>query len=176
MPSILAGWSVAPELDWQRARIVEYGNCVVQGIPKRGRVLVLDDEQCIIDTLRRVLRSEHDIVTSTSPTEVLAAIMGGERFDAILCDLMMPRMTGMEIHAALVTYSPGQAERMIFVTGGATRDTHELFLRSLTLPCLYKPFDIDVVRQVVRGVVGRLVRDSDALELDEEGGCRLEHG
>jgi CheY-like chemotaxis protein len=128
---------------------------MVQGTPRRGWVLVVDDEQCIIDTLRRILRSEHDIVMSTKPTEVLARIMGGERYDAILSDLMMPGLTGMEFYAALATYCPEQAERMLFVTGGATRDTHEIFLRSIPLRCLYKPFNIDTVRQLVRTVVDR---------------------
>ncbi len=123
---------------------------------------MLDDEQCIVDTLRRILRSEHDVVTSTSPTEVLAGIIGGERFDAILCDLMMPRITGMEVHAALVSYCPEQAERMIFVTAGATRETHEIFLRSITLPCLRKPFNIDTVSQVVRSVVDQESREGCA--------------
>ena len=46
-------------------------------------------------------------------------IARGERFDAILCDLMMPGMTGMDLHEALSRLAPEQASRVVVLTGGA---------------------------------------------------------
>src|SRR5690606_29490572 len=65
---------------------------------RRGRVLVIDDEVMIGNAIGRALRGDHDVTSLTSASEALARIRGGERFDAIICDLMMPVMTGMEFH------------------------------------------------------------------------------
>lgn len=40
-------------------------------------------------------------------------------FDVILCDLMMPDTTGMDLHHELVRIAPDQVDRMVFMTGGA---------------------------------------------------------
>ena len=50
--------------------------------------------------LTRLIRDQHDVVPFTSPVEALDAILGGaEPFDAILCDVMMPEMSGIEVPA-----------------------------------------------------------------------------
>src|SRR5207247_1132132 len=63
---------------------------------RRRRVLVVDDEPLIGQVLLRILRSDYDVSVPKSSTEALARILGGERYDVILCDLLMPRLTGME--------------------------------------------------------------------------------
>lgn len=59
-----------------------------------------------------------------SADEALRLIEGGERYDVILCDLMMPVMTGMELHDALSRFAPDQANAMVFMTGGAVGLIH----------------------------------------------------
>ena len=127
---------------------------LVDGEAKRGRVLVVDDEPLIVELLERILRHHHDVSACTIPTEALARVLGGERFDVILCDVMMPRLTGMDVHAAMMRNCREQADRMVFVTGGATRDDTESFLASVSNVRLYKPFSVDVVLEVVRRLVG----------------------
>jgi PAS domain S-box-containing protein len=86
---------------------------------RRGRILVIDDEPMIGELARRVLSADHDVVATTNGSEALSKLSAGERFDAILCDLMMPQMTGMDLHARLLQVAPDQAARLIFLTGGA---------------------------------------------------------
>lgn len=86
---------------------------------RRGRVLVIDDEASVGSAIRRVLGSEHEVIVTNRGGDAIARLGTGERFDVILCDLMMPEMTGMDVHAALVDQWPEQADRMIFLTGGA---------------------------------------------------------
>ena len=75
------------------------------------------------------------------------------RFDVILCDLMMPDMSGMELYAQLKTSAPDLAPRMIFVTGGAfTARAHE-FLDSVPNARVDKPFDLDQLRELLRSRV-----------------------
>ncbi|HET8539625.1 MAG TPA: PAS domain S-box protein [Anaeromyxobacter sp.] len=121
---------------------------------RRGRVLVVDDEPAVAAAVRRVLAPQHDVVVRGSAEEALDAIGRGERFDAILCDLMMPRMTGMELHAALARTAPDQASRMVVLTGGAFTEGAREFLDRVPLPRCEKPFDVAGLREVVRKVVG----------------------
>ncbi len=90
---------------------------------RRGRILVVDDEQVLARALGRVLR-DHQLVVLDSADEALRLIEGGERYDVILCDLMMPVMTGMELHDALSRFAPDQANAMVFMTGGAVGLIH----------------------------------------------------
>jgi CheY-like chemotaxis protein len=68
----------------------------------------------------------------------------------ILCDLMMPQMTGMELHEHLLALAPDQAARMVFVTGGAFTEGAREFLESMPRRCLEKPFQPDAVAALVR--------------------------
>jgi PAS domain S-box-containing protein len=121
---------------------------------RRGRVLVVDDEPAVGVALRRVLAPEHDVVLRTRAQDALDAISRGERFDAIVCDLMMPGMSGMELHASLERLAPEQARRMIVVTGGAYTDAARAFLHEVALPRCEKPFDLEALRGMVRELLG----------------------
>jgi PAS domain S-box-containing protein len=113
-----------------------------------ARILVVDDEPLIGKTVRRVL-SGHDVVALTDAHEALERIRRGERFDLVLCDLMMPEMTGMDLHSALAREAPDLARRMIFITGGAFTDGAREFLERTGIPHLAKPFAPAGLRDVV---------------------------
>jgi CheY-like chemotaxis protein len=74
----------------------------------------------------------------------------GETFDLILCDLMMPEMTGMDLHRELSRVAPDQATRMIFMTGGAFTPAARLFLSDPSREHIEKPFDHVDLRAIVR--------------------------
>jgi PAS domain S-box-containing protein len=124
------------------------------GGQKRGRVLVVDDEPAVGIALRRVLAPEHDVELRTRAQDALDAISRGERFDAIVCDLMMPGMSGMELHASLERIAPEQARRMIVLTGGAITEAARRFLAEVALPRCDKPFDVETLRGLLRELVG----------------------
>jgi PAS domain S-box-containing protein len=120
---------------------------------RRGRVLIVDDEPMVGSVLRRILAPDHDLVVLTRAREALERIGGGERFDVILCDLMMPEMTGMDLYEALVRSAPDQAERMVFLTGGAFTPRARDFLDRVPNQRIEKPFDDQGVRALVRAAV-----------------------
>jgi|GEM_PF-4078744 len=107
---------------------------------KRGRLLVVDDEPRVCTALGRTLGPHHDVTLATRAQEALDRIEAGERFDVIFCDLMMPGMSGMDFYAALRARHPEQAERVIFLTGGAVTQQARTFLESVPSPHLEKPF------------------------------------
>jgi signal transduction histidine kinase/DNA-binding NarL/FixJ family response regulator len=116
---------------------------------RRGRVLVVDDEAALAKSIRRILSRDHDCVVLTAAQDAAAQISGGERYDVILCDLMMPTMTGMDLHEALLRAVPEQAARMIFLTGGAFTERARAFLSSVANARLDKPFDPAELRALV---------------------------
>ena len=116
---------------------------------RRARVMVIDDEAIITATVRRLLSREHDVVTATRAIEALHRIQSNERFDLILCDLMMPQMTGMELHDRIEQIDRDQASRIVFLTGGAFTPTARQFLDRVPNQRIEKPFDAQHLRVLV---------------------------
>jgi PAS domain S-box-containing protein len=119
----------------------------------RRRVLIVDDEPALGEIIRRRLRSECDVDVVTDARTALMKIgeAHGAPYDLVLCDLMMPEMTGMELHAVVSRTHPGVEHRFVFMTGGAFTARASQFLSQVKNQCLEKPFDIDVVRALIAG-------------------------
>ena len=116
--------------------------------PLRGRILAIDDEPLVGAVLARALAA-HEVVSLTSAAEALKRIRGGERFDLIFCDLMMPHMTGMDFYAALEKEAPEVATQVMFLTGGAFTQGARDFLERTAAPTVEKPFDLKSMRALV---------------------------
>jgi CheY-like chemotaxis protein len=124
---------------------------------RRGNILVVDDEPMITKSLQRILSAEHEVVATGNAKEALDRIGSGERFDVILCDLMMPEMTGMDLHANIFSVAQGQAGRMIFLTGGAFTTRAQAFLAEADRPCIEKPFNIARLRGMINDRINRIL-------------------
>ena len=122
----------------------------ISSATRRGRILIVDDEEMIIRILTRILAKEHDVVSTVDAREALAMCARGEKFDLILCDLMMPIMTGIELHSEISLLSPEQAQAMIFVTGGAFTDKTRSFLSDIPKEHIEKPFNAANLRAIVQ--------------------------
>jgi CheY-like chemotaxis protein len=110
--------------------------------PRKGRILVVDDEPQIGLTLRLLLDPEHEVVPVTSARDGLARIESEAHFDVIFCDLMMPTVTGTDFYRALAARAPHMLERLVFMTGGVFSIQTNEFLGSVPNICIEKPFDI----------------------------------
>jgi PAS domain S-box-containing protein len=126
---------------------------VERAAPRRGRVLVIDDESMVVTVIARFLGDAHDVVPALEATKALELIARDPRFDAILCDLMMPHMTGMELYASLAQSHPALAKRIVFMTAGAFTPRAREFLESVPNPRLEKPFDPTTLRVLLDQLV-----------------------
>ncbi len=122
----------------------------------RGRILAIDDDPMVIKALKRALGPDHEAVLLTSGAEALQLIEEGARFDVILCDLMMPDLTGMDVHARLASTAPEQAVRMIFLSGGAFSGRAREFLDRVGNLRIEKPFDSGSLRAIVNDRVSAI--------------------
>ena len=120
---------------------------------KRARILCVDDEAELGLALKRVLIAQHDVIVMTNAVDALERVKNGERFDLVLCDLMMPVMSGMDLHGELTRVAPDLAGRMVFLTGGAFTARARDFLESVTNPRLEKPIGLDALRAAIETVL-----------------------
>jgi PleD family two-component response regulator len=64
----------------------------------RRKILVIDDQPTLAKAIRRML-GDHDVTVVAGGREALDKIEAGERYDVILSDVMMPEISGMDLHA-----------------------------------------------------------------------------
>ena len=122
---------------------------------RRLRVLMVDDEEAIGRAVTRALSGQHELVEATSAREALERLRAGERFDVLLCDLMMPETSGVELHRTVTALDPELAARTVLITGGPfTPDARE-FLESSALPVLEKPFTAEALLSTLARVTRR---------------------
>ncbi len=112
--------------------------------PARGRVLVVDDEVALRNIVSQLLTAEdHEVTTAANGEQALTAFRAGERFDVIVCDLMMSNGSGVDVYRYLEANESDMIGRIIFMTGGVYRDDVREFLAGVDNVCLQKPFSLD---------------------------------
>jgi len=112
----------------------------------RPKILIVDDEPLAATALARILGSDHEVTTLSSSRAALELLGAGARYDAILCDVMMPELDGLALAKALEAKAPGQAERIVFMTGGAFGTDLVERLEAAPQPKLAKPFGLEELR------------------------------
>lgn len=122
---------------------------------QRRRVLIVDDEPLVARAMERILRGEYDVTLANTGAQALDCLERGPAFDAILSDLMMPTMTGVQLHAEVRRRWPALAERMVFVTGGAFSDEARVFLQETPNARVEKPHGLTALRSVLAKVLAR---------------------
>jgi PAS domain S-box-containing protein len=131
----------------------ELGSAVAPEAEARGgKLLVIDDEPMILGALRRSLSAEYNVTCVGDGRKALERLRAGERYERILCDLMMPEMTGMDLFAELEKLAPDQAARMVFVSGGAFTPRAREFLERIPNARVEKPIDMRNLRLLLRNL------------------------
>jgi CheY-like chemotaxis protein len=119
---------------------------------ERRRVLVIDDEPFIVELVKQALRDRHDVIGTTDAHHGLEQLLGAARFDVVVCDLMMPALTGMDLHASVAQARPGMERRFVFATGGPTTDRARAFLSTVPNTRLMKPFSAIQLEECIEAV------------------------
>ena len=113
-------------------------------------ILLVDDEAATLRALSRVLAKRHSTVAFTSGCEALDWLTAHPRPDLVLCDLMMPEMSGPQLYRRSVQLDPEIGKRFVFVTGGAvTPEAHE-FIQTTVNPVIMKPLTDAKIRDLPR--------------------------
>ncbi|HEY2377470.1 MAG TPA: PAS domain S-box protein [Gemmatimonadaceae bacterium] len=122
----------------------------VLALPEGLRILIADDEAPIREALSRFLeKSGHAVVAVDSGGGALAAARE-QTFDAILLDMRMPDISGKNVFERWASERPELARRVVFLTGDIVSADLQQFLAGTGQPFLAKPFDLDVVLQLLQ--------------------------
>ncbi len=120
------------------------------GARVRGcRVLVVDDEPAILELVKEALGAEgHSVSTADDGDSAIDRIQQ-EHFDAVVCDMKMPRGSGAHVYLFCRAKEPSLARRFLFMTGDVVSPDSVRFLEEHGLPSVAKPFDLtEFVREV----------------------------
>lgn len=123
----------------------------VESEPRGLRILVVDDERQVVETLERLLSGNR--VVGITDGALAVERLDNEDFDVVLCDLGMRPVNGRDVYEAVAAKRPALAARFVFMTGGTFAQELNSFLNGLERPPLYKPFDWPTLRRAIASVV-----------------------
>jgi CheY-like chemotaxis protein len=119
----------------------------------KEKFLVVDDDVAIVDLLDALLADEGNVKKASNGEEALKMV-GDEYFAAIITDVDMPLMNGIEFYNKAVEMFPNIKDRFLFFTGSLD-DERESFFRENNLRYLTKPATITEVKNAVAGILYR---------------------
>ncbi len=121
------------------------------------RILVIEDDRLLARALARMLAQHHRIEVTDGGEAGLARLAADPAFDLVLCDMMMPQTSGVDVYEQLRARDPALARRMIFMTGGAFTPRAAEFLAAVPNPTIGKPFTRDELLRVLQARHAELV-------------------
>ena len=118
----------------------------------KPRILVVDDEEGIRESLGLILGQEYDVDFASDGEEALQKI-GGGNFSAALLDIKMPKLDGLEVLKRL--QGEGSTLPVLMLTAYQSVELAKEAIRLGARDYLPKPFEQDQILNAVRGVVNR---------------------
>ncbi len=119
---------------------------------RRARILVVDDERPMRTTLAALLSDRYDVVTADSGAAAIDVLKKDPAFDAVLCDLMMPEVSGVDVYAWIQSDAPALAQKVVFMTGGAFTSRARELLDRVPNRRLEKPFELSALSAALEKV------------------------
>jgi two-component system response regulator HydG len=129
-----------------------------------ARILVVDDQEIMRDSLAAILvREGHELVAAGDGPAAVARLSAGPRFDLLITDLKMPRMTGIELLAESKRLRPDLP--VVLMTAFATVQTAVEAMKLGAYDYIQKPFDGEEIKLLVERTLehNRLIRENAAL-------------
>ena len=125
------------------------------------RLLVVEDDPAVLRSVERILVSSGiEFTLENSPHRALARI-ATTKFDLVLCDLMMPSMTGMALYREVMNREPALCSRFVFMSGGPSSEEARVFSAAHSERLLAKPINVEAL---VEALVTRHQDDGERLE------------
>lgn len=126
---------------------------------KRSRIFVIDDEPLLGQTLTYAFAGRHDLVLATSGREAIRRLAEDANYDLVLCDLMMPDVSGPKVFEVVEQEHPELVPRFAFMTGGAFTERAQEFLERYSGRRIDKPFTISEIEQLLADIAGSVHAD-----------------
>ncbi len=113
-------------------------------------ILVVDDDRQLASALQWILAEENYLVDVAFDGEEAIVKVKAHQYDAVICDLKMPRMRGDDFYLRVRDIRPALSDFFIFITGFATDPHIRHFLERNEVKYLVKPFPVQGLITCVR--------------------------
>ncbi len=118
----------------------------------RKVIVVIDDEELVGRAIRRVLGRDHVVQYYSNAADALDVLRDGDKPDAIVSDVMMPGMSGIDFFEAVQREFEPLSRRIVFLTGGLFSPETSKFIASTNAPRITKPFEPEALRDTIEGI------------------------
>lgn len=116
-------------------------------------ILLVDDDQQLAESLQWILADENFVVDVAHDGDEAVLKVAANRYDAIVCDIMMPHMGGDDFYCQATEMRPELRSRFVFITGFGRDPKIRTFLNQSGAKCLIKPFPVKKLIDCVKGLV-----------------------
>ena len=124
----------------------------------QGGALFIDDERFLLNAYRRAFSRRVRVHIAHGGEEGIKLLDELDDIDVVFCDLVMPRVSGIEVYAWVAANRPELLERFVVITGGQHGERNREFLERTMLPVVHKPFRVKEVVDMINRFTGRSVR------------------
>lgn len=122
-----------------------------QGRPLELRaILIVDDDKQLASALQWILADENYFVDVAFDGQEALLKVKAHEYDAVICDLKMPRLRGDEFYLNVRDIRPALADHFIFITGFTTDPHVKMFLTRNEVKYLSKPFPVEGLIRCVK--------------------------
>lgn len=120
---------------------------------RRPLILVVDDDPFVLRLIAETLVAEgYEVDTARNGREALEKV-GARSYDLLLSDLRMPELDGVALYRELERRHPRLLRRFVVVSGTTAPPEYASFLEETGVPVLNKPFPVEELQRLVRGIL-----------------------
>lgn len=127
---------------------------------RKRKALVVDDEESNAALVRRVLAGAGYDVESTTLSRRALVMMERTAYDAVICDVKMPELSGQELYGRVCQIRPEMARRFVFITGDIDGEDTREFLDQSRCSYFMKPFNLERLTAAVDMLTGARTPDT----------------
>ena len=121
-----------------------------------GKILIIDDSLIIREMLQEILSEEGYLVDAADNGETGTRMALDNDYDMIICDVLMPRMNGLETVREVIQAKPTSK---IVLTDSFPDKLAKQAREEGAITCLQKPFDVNELRRIIRQTIaGEVIR------------------
>ena len=143
----------------------------VETVSRQKRVVVVDDEMGVRESLRMVLKDDYEVMTAGSGPEALTAL-GDWGADVVLLDIVMPGMDGLQLLEEVRSRHPKVP--VVMLTATKTVKTAVGAMKLGAMDYVTKPFDVDELRVILDKATKNAALVREVEELRTEVGKRYQ--
>ncbi len=118
------------------------------------KLLIVDDDVLVARAVRRMFDKEFHVEIALDGSSALAKLAKTE-YDVVLCDVMMPGISGLDVYRQVRTNNEGLARRFVFATGGLFSQELSDNVKRLSNMIVEKPFDPEELRRVIKAAIAQ---------------------